>query len=92
MNGAGTQIPQGLVMRLGAIALVDLKAIAGIFGGHSLHIIVTGGSNIGATAIALDHRFYIYTKILLSIAVDQGQLRLNFQLRQCPLHSKKSGL
>ncbi len=85
MDGAGTQIAQSFVMRFCTVSFMDLEAVAGVLRSHSLHVIITGhlgqhgsSSDIGAAAIAFDHGFYIYTKILLSIAVDQSKVRPNF--------------
>ena len=82
-----------------AVALVDLKAVAGIGFGHFFHIIVTGdlgqdgcGRNIRAAAVPFHHGLYIYTKILLSIAVDQCKIRFDFQLSQGTLHGQEGCL
>ena len=86
-------------MRARAVALVNLKSVARILFSHLQHDVVPGnlgqhgrGGDVGAQAVAPDHRPCRNTEVRFPVAVNQSQIRLAFKLRQCPLHGQKRGL
>ena len=99
MNGAGTELPQGIIMGPGAVALVDLKAVFRVLLRHFQHPIIPGDlcqnggcGNVGAEAVPFYHGLDRQTKIRFPISVNERQLRSDTQLVQRPAHSQEGRL
>ena len=87
----------GFAVAIGMVIYIGIKYITAGAGGKA--DVVPGDfrqnggrRDVGAEAVPLDHGLHRKAKVRLPVAVDEGDLRADSQLLQCPAHSQKRRL